>query len=419
VQAFIRRHPELRTARLGAIQWEKEDLTIYDKVVDWFSMISKELSNAQILAENTYNMDETGTMLSKLNSIKAVIHKNDTRGYRGTGLKRTTITAIECVSGDGRALGPLIIWPACTHRSNWITHDTPGWHYAHSPKGYTDTEISFYWIQHVFHPLTKDRAGKRPRLLINDGFGTHESIEVLKFCEDHNIIICRLPSHTSHKLQPCDVGVFSSLKTAYREEVEKLYRGGAGTIGKEHFTLLYDRARRKAFTRRNILKGYSEAGLIPLNPHKVIDKMQKPVASELGTIVPLSITTNNMPAAQPPKTPITSEALTALCRTIQRNAAVAGFTDSDMQTNIKKLTNAAEKAFADGLIMLGENEELFEQNCEKATRAFTKATVVGTARVMKFEELREEQRLREQKEVDKEVVKETKMVRALKLSIHS
>ena len=64
---------------------------------------------------------------------------------------------------------------------------------------------------------------------------------------------------------------------------------------------------------------------------------------------------------------------------------------------IKKLAKAAENAFTDRLIMLGENEELFKQNCEKATRASTKATVIGKARVMKYEDILKEQRLREQK----------------------
>ena len=33
-------------------------------------------------------------------------------------------------------------------------------------------------------------------------------------------MLCRLPSHTSHKLQPYDTGIFGSLKTAYREQVD-------------------------------------------------------------------------------------------------------------------------------------------------------------------------------------------------------
>ena len=63
-----------------------------------------------------------------------------------------------------------------------------------------------------FDPQTKARATDRPRILINDGFGTHESLEIMKYCWENNIIL-----HTSHKLQPCDVGAFSPLKQYYRE----------------------------------------------------------------------------------------------------------------------------------------------------------------------------------------------------------
>jgi hypothetical protein len=42
-----------------------------------------------------------------------------------------------------------------------------------------------------------------------------------------------------------------------------------------------------------------------------------------------------------------------------------------------------------------ENEELFQQNCEETARASTEATVAGKAKVMKYEEILEEQRLRE------------------------
>jgi hypothetical protein len=72
-------------------------------------------------------MDETGIMLSMLGSIKVLIGKDNIRDYRGAGVKRTMVTAIECLSVDGRSLLPLIIWPASTHRSNWTTYPTPGW----------------------------------------------------------------------------------------------------------------------------------------------------------------------------------------------------------------------------------------------------------------------------------------------------
>ena len=89
-------------------------------------MIGKVLQDPAIRLENVYNMDETGVILYILGSVKVLINKDDPRDYRGAGVKRTIVTAIECISADGRSLLPMIIWPAITHRSNWTTFPTPG-----------------------------------------------------------------------------------------------------------------------------------------------------------------------------------------------------------------------------------------------------------------------------------------------------
>jgi DDE superfamily endonuclease len=216
---FYKRHPALEGSRKGALDWNRYE--IYDKVVHWFDVIGKVLQDPAVLQDNVYNMDETVIMLSKLNSVKVIVGKeNKNRSSRGARVKRVTITAIECVSASGRYLNPMIIWPAATHRANWTTHPTPGWHYAFSDSGYTDSFISLQWLKLVFDPQTKERANKKPRVLICDGFGTHETLEILEFCFENNILLCRLPSHTSHVLQPCDISVFGPLKTAYRSQLE-------------------------------------------------------------------------------------------------------------------------------------------------------------------------------------------------------
>ena len=195
------------------------------------------------------------------------------RTYRGIGNDRTLITTIECISVDFRALLPMIIQPTSTHRANWITYPTPSWHYSLQGNGYADTAISIEQLIRVFDPQTKAIAKGDVRLLINDGFGTYNSAEIQRFCYKNNIILARLPLHTSHKLQPCDVGPFAPLKTYYREEVERLYRGGSQHIGKPHFTRLYDRARRRALTPRNIRLGWRNTGLFPFDPNLVLDKI--------------------------------------------------------------------------------------------------------------------------------------------------
>ena len=380
-QALFARHPELLARRLKAIDWTRANENIYDKAVRWFQVIRKELTAPSVEAENVYNMDETGVLLGRSNTVKVLIRNGDRRSSRGTSLKRVLITAVECISAAGQALKPLIIWPASTHRSVWTSHPTPGWHFACSQKGYTNKDISLYWIKHVFDPQTRARANGKPRILINDGFGTHESIDIIRFCCENNIVLCRLPSHTSHILQPCDVGLYGPLKTAYREQVDLLHRGGAGMVGKQHFTLLYSRARDNALTKRNALAAWEGSGLWPLNPERVLPRIQKPEIVSKHVAVP--------PASEPQRTPATAEGFIALRRLIEDESHTLS---GSCQYRMEKAFNAAEKALADRGMLLDENRLLFQQNCEKVSRTL-KSTVVGTAKVMSYEDILLAQRL--------------------------
>ncbi|KAL5328181.1 hypothetical protein ACEPPN_001677 [Leptodophora sp. 'Broadleaf-Isolate-01'] len=45
-QAFYKCHPELKAMRFKALDWERHDVDIYDKVVNWFALIGKELASS-------------------------------------------------------------------------------------------------------------------------------------------------------------------------------------------------------------------------------------------------------------------------------------------------------------------------------------------------------------------------------------
>ncbi|OCK92191.1 uncharacterized protein K441DRAFT_571237, partial [Cenococcum geophilum 1.58] len=85
------------------------------KIKHWFKVVERVLCDPAVLVENVYNMDETGVMLSMLGSVKVLLGKNDMRTYRGARIKREVVTAVECVSADGRYLNPMVIWLAATY----------------------------------------------------------------------------------------------------------------------------------------------------------------------------------------------------------------------------------------------------------------------------------------------------------------
>jgi hypothetical protein len=392
-KALEKRHPILLARRVKALDWNRHEKNIYGKIVHWFEVIKEVLQDPAVLVENVYNMDETGVMLSMPSSVKVLISKYDKRDYRGARVKRTSVTAIECISGDGRYLNPMIIWPASTHRSNWTTFPTPGWQYACSDSGYTDSKISLEWLKRIFDPETKERANGRPRVLICDGFGTHETLEILEFCFENNILLCRLPSHTSHKLQPCDVAPFARLKAAYRDQVDRLEQGGVNTIGKEHFTALYSPAREVAFTPKNIKAGFAASGLIPFNPDRVLRSMPAPPAEPaIPSADEVKVGSCRQDVEpQTPVTPVSAESFMSLQNLIiQQDAYALDETrKQNLARHLQKCTKAFQKSSALGVLQEDRIQFLTTINNEAKVRRSTKSLMLGKAKVMSYEDLEE------------------------------
>ena len=72
-KALENRHPELKTRRVRALDWNRHENNTYKKITHWFEVIGAVLQDLAILAENAYNMDETGVMLSMSGSVKVLV----------------------------------------------------------------------------------------------------------------------------------------------------------------------------------------------------------------------------------------------------------------------------------------------------------------------------------------------------------
>ena len=82
-----------------------------------------------------------------------------------------------------------------------------------------------------------------------------------------------MPPHSSHLLQPLDVGCFSPLKRAYSREVESLIRNHINHITKLEFLPVFKAAFDQSFTSANICSAFRGAGLVPLQPDTVLSKL--------------------------------------------------------------------------------------------------------------------------------------------------
>jgi hypothetical protein len=77
------------------------------------------------------------------------------------------------------------------------------------------------------------------RMLVLDGHRSHLTTEFDHTCTKNNIIPICMPPHSSHLLQPLDIGCFAVLKRRYTQLIEQQMRLGFNHIDKIDFLMAF------------------------------------------------------------------------------------------------------------------------------------------------------------------------------------
>ena len=165
-------------------------------------------------------------------------------------------------------------------QNSWVDQieETDEVYFVASANGWTCKSLGLQWLQKVFDPATKVKAGRSKRLLIVDGHSSHVNMEFINWADQNGIIIHILPAHTTHRLQPLDVGLFSPLSTAYSNQLNSLMHKGLGIVSmtKRFFYPLFRDAYRAFFIKKSILHAFEKPGIFPVDPEKVLGKLKYP-----------------------------------------------------------------------------------------------------------------------------------------------
>ncbi|CBF76072.1 hypothetical protein AN3478.2 [Aspergillus nidulans FGSC A4] len=274
VYNYTQRHPELesRLSRQYDCQRAKQE---NPKVIQaWFNTVRATIEQYGILPDDIYNFDETGFAMG-LCAHQKVITKSESCGRRPVLQpgNREWVTAIESISASGWALPPTLIFKGKQYNQAWFTGLPPDWRFEISTNGWTTNEISLRWLQKQFIPSTEHRTRGRYQLLVLNSHGSHLTPEFDQICTDHNIIPLCMPAHSSHLLQPLDIGCFAVLKRSYASLVDQKMRLGISHIDKLDFLAAYPQARISTFKLDTIRNSFRAAGLVPLNPEPVLSKL--------------------------------------------------------------------------------------------------------------------------------------------------
>lgn len=392
-QHFLKRHPDLRTSRSRALDQARRDASDPEVLQAWFSLFLATVTQYGIPQCDWYNMDEKGFMKGVGENVKVIISRHDKEAFVVQPGNRDWVTIIETISTTDYVLPPFVIFPGKQIQQGWVDRAIDKETVVRvSENGWTDRQIGLEWLQH-FDKYTRGRASGRYRLLILDGHASHVSFDFVQYCEDHNIVALCLPPHSTHLLQPLDIGIFSALARLYKQLVQKNAIFGAVRVDNRQFLLYYQEARK--CISKNIAGAWQGAGLIPYDPAKVLQRFRP----RTPTIISITY-----PQGQRLEFPVPDQLADRFNKLMEEVSAVCS---TPLRQEINFLRNTTLTALADCRALEILNEGLVKKQRERRTKKTNKP--LKGARVLSMGDMIhmvEEQEATEQKAAEEKARKQ-------------
>lgn len=287
VTRFIQRNKDYLiskwTKAMDAVRHHADSEAKYDQ---YFDLLHGKITQYEVEPAHTYNMDEKGFAIGVIGKQKRIFSKRAYEAGEVTQLlqdgSREWITVLAGVCADGSTLPSGLIYQSknCTLRNNWVEDikRTDDVFVTSSPTGWTNNDIGLAWLEQVFDRHTKRKAGlgRKWRLLIVDGHGSHVTQDFLDYCMKRRILVAVYPPHSTHSLQPLDVVCFSPLAASYSKELSAhiFKTQGLVPITKGDFFLLFRAAWTSTMTEKLILKSFESTGIFPMDREAVLKRFR-------------------------------------------------------------------------------------------------------------------------------------------------
>ena len=251
----------------------------------YFTFLKEKIAQYEIQSDNMYNMDKKGFLIGFLGKTKRIFTKETfnrgkLKGHKQDG-NRDWATILATICADGTWLPPAIIYSAVTGniQDSWVqdfdSHNHQAY-FASSPTGWTNEALGYAWLTQIFERHTQAKARRQWRLLFVDGHGSHINMRFLDWCIAYKILVAVYPPHSTHRLQPLDVSLFSPLAIAYSKQLDQEIHESQGlsSVTKRDFFRLFWPAFINSFTSKNILSGWAKTGINPLDPEVVLGTLE-------------------------------------------------------------------------------------------------------------------------------------------------
>ena len=273
--AFQSRHPNLTLRKPESLSYVRAKAVNLVTIQDFFAKLGALYAWLNLLSKpmQVYNVDESGLNVTQHKG--KVVADVKRRGVHRVvaSEKGRNHTIVACGSASGYILPPIIVFPRVRVSEALKASAPPGSIVAAQKKGWITAELYLKWFRFFLEQIPPTR----PILLIPDGCSSHISIELIELAKENDVHLLCLPSHTTHVLQPLDVGVFNSFKHHVVLALNTLLRSSEGRVPtSEDIPAILSEAWPKSVTPVNLMSGFRKSGIHLLNPSYIHDQVFSP-----------------------------------------------------------------------------------------------------------------------------------------------
>nr|XP_047146100.1 uncharacterized protein LOC124818977 [Hydra vulgaris] len=269
---FRKRNPDLSLRTPEGCSFSRATSFNAHNVNIFFDKLKELFARSPTFANGTriFNFEETGTITVQ-NPQKVLAKKGVKSICKVTSAERgTLVTTCIIINASGQYLPPVIIFRRVHFKEHMLLGAPSGSLGLACKTGWMNSEIFLDGMNHFikFSSSTKENLS----LLIYDNFEAHLSIAVLNLAKEHGVTILTLLPHSTHKVQPLDVGVMGPFKTAYNAAIDSWMLHNPGkTFTIYQVAASVGLAFLKAITPSNIVAAFKKAGIFPYDRNVFTD----------------------------------------------------------------------------------------------------------------------------------------------------
>ncbi|XP_053385176.1 uncharacterized protein LOC128550335 [Mercenaria mercenaria] len=276
-RGFMSRWPELKVLKPRGLEIQRAKATTVDCVTKYYVELGSILDKYSLKnrPERIYNVDEKG--LSTSHTPPAVVTGLNFKPQAVTSASRTLVTVIGCGNALGYSVPPFFIFPGARMRPDLLEGGSAGTDGTVTESGWSNSTVFRRYIEHHLIKYLPERSVEDPVLVLYDGHKSHINLNLIDWAKTQNLILFILPAHTSHVLQPLDVGCFGPFERVYSAVCHKFMREHCGqSITRYNVCSLGCSAYSKALSAGNLQASFRKTGIYPYNPNAVDPSNFKP-----------------------------------------------------------------------------------------------------------------------------------------------